>query len=592
MLTGLTIHNVVLIDRLALDFAEGFCALTGETGAGKSILLDALGLALGARAESRLVRKGTDQAQVIATFDVADTHPSLLILHNAEIEVEGCIPPSLREAPCSEAERGDEAIQKAKGTENSGLPRRLSAARNDEIVELVVRRTLSADGRSRAFINDQPVSAGLLRQVGESLVEIHGQFETQGLLDPKTHRGLLDEYAGVDAVQMARSWEEWKAAAAHLTAEREAMDKARRDEDYLRQAVEDLDALSPEAGEEEKLAALRERLMKREQILESLNAGYEGVNEAESVVGQAARALERTGDDGAEIMAALDRAHAELQEALAAIQSLSADLEECEESLESIDDRLFALRGQARKHDCAVDDLPRIRDELAGQLNNIERQDDILADLMKEVEALKSNYVRLCEGVSRDRREAGERLDVLVAAELPPLKLEKAQFFTRVESLEEAEWGPGGMDRVRFLVATNPGAEPGPLGKIASGGEMARFMLALKVVMAETGAAGTMIFDEVDAGIGGATADAVGERLARLSGARQILVVTHAPQVAARADHHYIVMKDGAEEVNTTVIHLEETDKRREEIARMLSGAQVTDESRAAADKLLEGRAA
>ncbi|MCB9988587.1 MAG: DNA repair protein RecN [Rhodospirillales bacterium] len=550
MLTALTIQNVVLIDRLALEFRAGFCALTGETGAGKSILLDSLGLALGARAETRLVRKGAEQAQVTATFEIPASHPAFSVLQESEIMVE------------------------------QGEP-------------LVVRRSLSADGRSKAFINDQPVSAGLLRTVGESLVEIHGQFETQGLLDPKTHRGMLDEYAGVNTAELRGHWDAWKTAEEKLSAEREAMDRARRDEEYLRQAVEDLDALAPEQGEEEKLAHLRERLMKREQILEALNVGYEGVNEAENVLGQAARALERAGDDGADIMAALDRAGAELQEALSAIQSLSADLEECEYSLSEIDDRLFALRAQARKHDCTVDDLPRIRDELAAQLNNIERQDDILAELMKETDALKKAYMSYAEDVRGQRQQAAGKLDGFVADELPPLKLEKALFVTKVESLEEGEWGPGGMDRVRFLVATNPGTEPGPLNKIASGGEMARFMLALKVVMAETGTAGTMIFDEVDSGIGGATADAVGERLARLAASRQILVVTHAPQVAARAGHHYIVMKDGGDDVKTTVIHLEETPARREEIARMLSGASITDESRAAADKLLEtGRAA
>ncbi|MCB1556082.1 MAG: DNA repair protein RecN [Alphaproteobacteria bacterium] len=547
MLTALTIQNIVLIDRLAMTFGAGFSALTGETGAGKSILLDSLGLALGTRAETRLVRKGADQAQVTAVFDMLPSdHPAMALLREAMIP---------------------------------------------EDTTLILRRSLSPDGRSRAFINDQPVSAGLLRSLGETLVEIHGQFETQGLLDAGTHRGILDDYAGIDRPALRRLWDEWKDAEARLATEREAMDQARRDENYLRQSCEDLDALAPETGEEERLATLRDRLMRREQILAALHTGYEGLNEAENIVGTAGRALIRAGEDGAGILAALDRAGAELQEALAGIQSLSADLSECEESLETIDDRLFALRAQARKHDCAVEDLPAMREELAARLACIDQQDGRLAALETEAARLKAAYVTRCVQISTARQKAAARLDALVAEELPPLKLEKARFETSVEPLAEAEWGPAGADQVRFLVATNPGIAPGPLSKIASGGEMARFMLALKVVMAETGAARTLIFDEVDTGIGGATAAAVGDRLARLAAARQTLVVTHAPQVAARADHHYIVRKEGAADVTTTILPLTEADPRREEIARMLSGASITPESRAAAEKLLESSA-
>lgn len=543
MLASLAIRNVVLIDRLNIDFSAGFCALTGETGAGKSILLDSLGLALGARAESGLVRKGEEQAQVSAEFHLDDKHPVHALLKAQEIE-----------------------------SANT----------------LILRRIVNTGGGSRAFINDQPVSIGLLREAGDLLVEIHGQFETQGLLDPKTHRALLDEYAGTDTEALATAWQGWRAAEAELAQTREKMERARAEEAWLRGVLEDLDALDPKEGEEEKLAALRERLMKRDQILEGLNLAYQSLSEAESLFGTAGRTLERIGGEAQEMLDGLDRSAAELQEVISLVQSLSADLEECEYSLAEIDDRLFALRGQARKHNCRVDELTATREDLARQLNLIEAQDDALASLIRNVDKARAAYIDLAEKTRQKRVAAGRELDRLVAAELPPLKLEKARFLTRVEPAAEGEWGPCGMDRMRFLVATNPGSEPGPLNKIASGGEMARFMLALKVVLAELGTAGALVFDEVDSGIGGATASAVGERLARLARSKQILVVTHSPQVAARAAHHWIVLKDGRQDLTTKVIPLPELSARREEIARMLSGAQISAEARAAADKLLE----
>ncbi len=545
MLTGLTIKNVVLIDQLSVGFESGFCALTGETGAGKSILLDSLGLALGARSESSLVRKGTVEASVSATFEINNNHPVCSILHNSNI-----------------------AIEKGEA--------------------LILRRIVKADGGSRAFINDLPVSAGLLRQVGETLVEIHGQFETQGLLDPKTHRAMVDEYAGIDGGKLAGLWNDWKEAQVSLASARAKMEKARQDEAYLRQAVEDLDALEPKEGEEGKLASLREKLMKRDQIMESLSGAYESLSEAENTMGTGWRVLEKAGAEAQPLMDGLGRASAEIQEVLAQIQIMSTDLQNNEYSLEDIDDRLFALRGQARKHNCTVDELSAVRDDLAGQLNMIEAQDDTLAALIKQTEEARALYMKFCEAVRAKRQKCAQKLDKLVAKELPPLKLEKAQFVTQVEALDENAWGPQGMDSVRFLVATNPGVAPGPLHKIASGGEMARFMLALKVVLAEIGAAGSLIFDEVDSGIGGATASAVGERLAKLALSKQILVVTHSPQVAARAAYHWIVLKDGTKDVKTTVIPLGEVMDRREEIARMLSGAEISAEARAAADKLLE----
>lgn len=550
MLASLTIKNVVLIDHLQIEFREGLCALTGETGAGKSILLDSLGLALGARSDSALVRKGADQAGVTAEFELPADHDAFSFLKQNDMDIPD--------------------------------------------TSLILRRSVGADGRSKAYINDQPVSIGLLAQVGEMLVEIHGQFDTQSLLNPKVHRGLLDDY-GVNAkdnIAMANAWDEWKEKETALIKAREQMDKARADEEYLRGAVEDLDELSPQEGEEEKLTLLRERLMKREQYLDALNTAQNALEEAESTMGQGWRALDKLGVDAKDLTEGMDRASAEMQEVLSGIAALSSDLEQSEYSLEEIDDRLFALKGQARKHGCAIDELAAKREELAAQLNMIERQDDVLEDLMKDVQKSKEEYVLKAKKVTASRETAAVKLDKLVAKELPPLKMDKARFETSIEPLDETDWGPRGMERVQFLVATNPNSAAGPLNKIASGGEMARFMLALKVVLAEVGVAGTLVFDEVDSGIGGATADAVGERLARLADHRQILVVTHSPQVAARASHHWIVAKGGGKDVKTNVFALPELDKRREEIARMLSGAEITEEARAAANKLLEGRAA
>ena len=540
MLAALSIQNVVLIDQLSIEFQKGLCALTGETGAGKSILLDSLGLALGARSESGLVRKGADSAQVTAEFHIPKNHASIKILKNAGLE-------------------GD--------------------------TTLILRRSVGADGRSRAFIN-----VTLLREIGDTLVEIHGQFDTHGLLNPATHRALLDDYAGIgNAIENV--WGAWKTAMDELAALKIQTEKSRTEEKFLRQAVEDLDGLDPKAGEEDRLAGLRERLMHREQVLDGLNAAYQALNGEEDPVRKAWGIIDRIsgklGEPAEALNAMLARATAEIQDAVAQIESVSADLQETEESLETIDDRLFALRAQARKHQCTVEDLPDIRNKLAAQLNLIEHGEEVLAAKMKDVEKTRKAFEIEARKASEQRKKIAEKLDKLVQKELPPLKLDKARFVTKIEQLEEAEWGPHGMDRVRFLVATNPGAEPGPLNKIASGGEMARFMLALKVVMAEVGTAQSLVFDEVDTGIGGSTADAVGERLARLGEKAQVLVVTHAPQVAARAGHHYIVQKSGAKEVKTNILHIDGA-KRREEIARMLAGATITEEARKAADKLLE----
>ncbi len=556
MLVTLTIRNIVLIDQLTVGFDRGFCALTGETGAGKSILLDSLGLALGARSDSGLVRKGQDQASVTAEFHIDSKHSVLTLLNEQGIA-------------------GDDT--------------------------LILRRVLGADGRSRAFINDQPVGVGLLKQVGDQLVEIHGQFDTHGLLDPTTHRDLLDDYAGLhnDVRALNRQWNAWSDARAALKTAQVEAEKARAEEEYLRHAVAELDKLNPEEGEEDALLTIRETMKHKAHVLSALDEAWQAISSddgAEMRIAAAARVVTRIGDKAPAsidpVLAALDNAASALQDAVRDIESMTSSLSEGDMSLEAAEDRLYALRGAARKFGCRPDDLPRLHTEMTEKLRLADRTDDILSGLMKAVEGARAEYKAAAQKISDARIKAAKKMDTLVAAELPPLKLDKARFFTRVDAVDdETLWGPTGMDRVQFLVATNPGSDPGPLNKIASGGEMARFMLALKVVMADTGAAHTLIFDEVDTGIGGSTADAVGERLARLSGQKQILVVTHSPQVAARANHHLIVMKSGGADLTTKIIPLDELAERREEIARMLSGATITTEARAAADKLLEAKA-
>ncbi|MBI1206236.1 MAG: DNA repair protein RecN [Azospirillum sp.] len=555
MLAALSIRDVVLIERLSLNFQGGLSVLTGETGAGKSILLDALGLALGARGDSGLVRHGAEQASVIAEFDLRDAHPVHDILREQALD-------------------GDDTV--------------------------VLRRTINADGRSRAFVNDQPVGVGLLRRLGAELVEVHGQFDTHGLLDPRTHRGLLDAHAGLVtlAAQAAAAWRAWhQLEQARLQAEAEIV-RARAEEDYLRHALAELDALEPCEGEEAQLAETRSVLMHREKLVEAIQAAHgelAGDRGAERGLAAALRLLGRIADraggrlDAA--VAAIDRAAAETAEAVASLQACAADIELDASALETLEERLFTLRATARKHGVAVDALVTLRTDLGRRLALIEDRGDALGALSRQAEQARAVFREIAERLSNLRRQAATGLDLAVAQELAPLKLDRARFRTVIERLGEADWGAGGIDRVAFLVATNPGAPPGPLNKIASGGELARFMLALKVVLAQSGTVPTLVFDEVDTGIGGAVAAAVGERLARLGQDVQVLVVTHSPQVAARGAHHLRVRKALAGDRVVTDVEGLDGDSRREEIARMLSGSQVTAEARAAAAALIVGGA-
>lgn len=550
MLMNLIIKNVVLIDHLVIDFKGGLCAMTGETGAGKSILLDSLGLALGVRAESGLVRSGKDSASVTASFQIPDDHGAYAILRHADINID------------------------------------------DDV--LLMRRVVYNSGKSRAFINDQPVSVGLLRQVGDTLVEIHGQFETQGLLNPQTHRSMLDEYAKIKG-SLSEFWNNWKDQEQALDDLYKMSERAHREEEYLRISLEDLEKLSPDKGEEEDIAKLRDRLKYRESVLEALSNVSVILGNENDPVQKAWAELDKIAgkaDDKIEdAIAALSRASFEIAEADSIVQTLSSDLQDSDANLEEIDDRLYALRMQARKHNCSVDDLVDLRDKISDQLNMIEHADDVLQEQKKKCSDSRKSYIEQAEKISAKRKLIANKLNKLVQKELIPLKLEKARFITQVDQLDEVEWNAYGMDRVRFLVSTNPGREAGPIHKIASGGEMSRFMLALKVVIAQSGSTHSFIFDEVDTGVGGATADAVGERLAVLADSKQVLVVTHAPQVAARADHHWIVKKSGKGEVKTDIIPLKDRAERCEEIARMLAGANITAEARAAANKLLDNAA-
>jgi DNA repair protein RecN (Recombination protein N) len=556
MLRSLSIRDVVLIDRLDLEFRPGLCVLTGETGAGKSILLDALGLALGARADSGLVRGGAARAVVSADFELPAAHPARRLVAEHGLEADG---------------------------------------------GLLLRRVQGADGRSRAFVNDQPTSVALLRQVGAGLVEVQGQVEQRGLVEPATHRVLLDAYGGLDrAAGAARdAWAAWRQAMARRVASQAEAERARREEGFLRHAVAELDALRPEPGEESRLAETRALLMDAERLIEALTAAdaeLAGERGADAALAAAERRLERVAAKTAgrlePVLAALRRAAAEVAEAVATLQALSHDVDVESGRLQEIEDRLFGLRDLARKHRVEVDDLAELREDLARRLAAIDDRDGLIARLAAEAEAARNAYVAAADALHDGRRAAAARLDAAVAAELPPLRLDKAAFRTVVRRLDEDAWGPEGCDRVAFEVATIPGTPPGPLARIASAGELSRFMLALKVVLARADPVPTLVFDEVDSGIGGATADAVGERLARLAEEVQVLVVTHSAQVAARGNAHWRVSKVPDRNGGTvTRVEALPAAARREEIARMISGAQVTDEARAQAERLIRGAA-
>lgn len=550
MLQSLSIRDIVVFDRLDLELPDGLCALTGETGAGKSILLDSLGLTLGQRAEGRMVRHGADRGQVTAIFELPDDHPANTLLDEQGIDAEDL---------------------------------------------LILRRAITREGRSRAYVNDHPVSAGTLARLAETLVEIHGQAAETGLLDPKTHRGILDTYGSLDkqAKTVRASWQVWQDIKNRLKDLTDRLEKAAAEESYLRHVLSELDELAPEPDEESQLADRRAFLMSVEKIAGALADAQAALEDNGGVAGRlraAERALDRVRDSAGEKFQmaydSLQRAAIETDEAANALATLASDLDVTPGEVDQVEERLFALRAAARKHQVEPDALPALRDKFAADLQSIETGSADLARLQDDAKQAEATFIAAAEKLSDARIKAAGRLDKAVAGELEPLRMGGARFVTSVTRLDADQWTAAGMDRVGFQVATNPAAAPGPIGKIASGGELARFMLALKVVLAATGAVPVLVFDEVDRGVGGATADAVGERLRKLADQYQVLVVTHSPQVAARANAQWMIEKTLGDAVTTAVSRLD-PDQRREEIARMLSGAEITDEARAAADRLI-----
>lgn len=557
VLARLSIRDIVLIDRLDLDFGDGLSVLTGETGAGKSIVLDAVALALGGRGDGSLVREGEAQGQVTAAFDLAADHPARAALREQDIPDDG---------------------------------------------DLILRRVQARDGRTRAFVNDQPVSVQALKSLGASLVEIHGQHDDRALVDPAAHRSLLDAYGGLtaEAASVREAWARRRTADRALQEQSARVEAARREADYLRHASAELGALAPEGGEEQALAERRQATMRAEKAADDLNEAYEAIGGSgvpASAISNAIRRLERRAAASPELvepaikaldaaLVALDEGEAHLK---AALDATAFDPRE----LERVEERLFALRAASRKYATPADDLATLALKFGADLAEIDAGEARLAALREEAGAADLAYAAAAGALSDARRAAAATLDAAVMAELPDLKLERARFMTEIAT-DPAAAGPDGVDRVEFWVQTNPGTRAGPLARIASGGELSRFMLALKVALADRGSAPTLVFDEIDTGVGGAVADAIGARLARLARGVQVLSVTHAPQVAARAGRHFLISKaaaaGGEARVATRVAALDDR-TRREEIARMLAGASVTEEARAAADRLLEGAA-
>ncbi len=553
MLSRLSIRDIVLIDRLDIDFADGLAVLTGETGAGKSILLDSFALALGGRGDQTLVRQGEAQGQVTAAFDIARDHPVRALLADSGVAAED---------------------------------------------ELILRRVQFADGRTRAFVNDQPVSVQVMKQLGGALVEIHGQHDDRALVDAATHRRLLDAYGGLekDADRLSMLWDARREAETALEEHRAEVERARREADWLRHAVDELGKLSPQPGEETQLAERRAAMMQVEKVAEDLRDAFDVVGGDKSPVAAIAGAFRRLARRQPQapaliepVVKSLDSALNDLEEARANLEAALRAADYDPDELERGEERLFALRAAARKYTVPVDNLAALAEQYRGDIALIDAGEEKLKELEATAAAAAAAYGKAAAALSKARAKAAAGLDKAVNGELKPLKLERARFMTEIEVDANAA-GPNGIDRVEFWVQTNPGTRPGPLMKVASGGELARFLLALKVVLADRGSAPTLVFDEIDTGVGGAVADAIGARLARLARGVQVLAVTHAPQVAARADRHYVISKDALAKGKRVATRVTEVaaDHRREEIARMLAGAEITNEARAAAERLLK----
>ena len=552
MLQSLSIRNVVLIDKLDLDFKSGLSVLTGETGAGKSILLDSLGLVLGNRAETSLIRQGEDKLSVTAQFSLQKQTPALrALLDEYEIEADD---------------------------------------------ELLIKRSLTRDGKGKIFINDQPAGAKLLKEIGKYLVEVHGQFDNQGLLNPANHLDVLDAYGAYKplAERTAAAFAAYKKARAARQEAEKNIARAKEDEENLRHWVDELEKMNPRPDEEDELGKKRQEMMNAEKIIDSLNYAYGALTERADVQGairsaQSAMDKANTLVDGRyqTIIDLLDQALIDISETVNELEEVFHNVSLNQNELEIIEERLYALRGLARKHNVAVSDLPQTLADFRNRLSTIELGEEGIPALRKAEDTAKLDYVKAANELSSARQAAALQLDNKVMSELPPLKMEKARFVTVVEKMDESGWSEKGFNNVYFTVATNPNSPQGPLNKIASGGELARFMLALKVNLAQSSSVATMIFDEVDAGVGGATAQAVGERLDRLARDVQVLVVTHSPQVAACGNNHFKVEKSTAGNVTTTTVRELTKIEKSEEIARMLAGEVITDAARAAAKVLI-----
>ena len=555
MLARLSIRDIVLIERLDIEFSRGLAVLTGETGAGKSILLDAFALALGGRGDSGLVRHGAEQGQVTATFDIPKGHPAARILS-------------------------------ANGLDDTG--------------EMILRRVQLADGRTRAFINDQSISVQTLKAVGATLVEIHGQHDERALVDASTHRQLLDAFAGLEkeVAALEALWETRRTANQALDEHRASMERAAREADYLRHAADELKTLKPKDGEETALAGRRTIMMQGEKIASDLREAQEAVGGPHSPVPALAAAVRRLERRAANSPALVEPAVKAIDIAINALEEadqhlsaalVAADFDPAE--LERIEERLFALRAASRKYSTPVDGLAALAAKFVADVALIDAGADRLKKLEATAAEADAQYGAAATKLSAARNKSADKLNRAVNAELAPLKLERAKFMTQVETDAKSP-GPQGIDRVEFWVQTNPGTRPGPLMKVASGGELSRFLLALKVVLSDRGSAPTLVFDEIDTGVGGAVADAIGARLARLAETLQVLAVTHSPQVAARASQHMLIskMEELASKRMVTRVQPLSDQSRREEVARMLSGAKVTEAARAQADELLRGR--
>jgi DNA repair protein RecN (Recombination protein N) len=551
MLTQISIRDVVVIQALDVEFQAGFTALTGETGSGKSILLDAVGLAIGMRADSALIRKGADKATVTAEFQLPRHHPARALLAEQDID-------------CGDT--------------------------------LILRRVLGTDGKSRAFANDHPIGVQLLKQLGQSLLELQGQFAQHGLLDPATHRQQLDNFGDLAELAAAvktacAAWQDAEKSWQHSVAEQAAL---KTQEDYLRHAITELRAFEPKSGEETALAERRIGLQHREKIVAALAATLQALVQEDGADRQilaAQKAIGRIVDKMPQtlepILQSLANAADELQTAQQTIEAILGDDRDVAGELATLEDRLFGLRDLSRKYNIPADQLPDLLAELTAQLDKLDRGSQHIDALQKALAAAQAAYHRAAEKLGAARRSAAKKLDAAIQAELAPLKLADAVFTTAITPLAEADFGPNGIDAVEFTIRTNPGQPAGPLHKIASGGELSRFMLALQVVLAATQPIGTLIFDEIDTGVSGAVADAVGARLAKLGRKTQVLLVTHSPQVAAKADHHYRLGKQTTKTETRTVLDVLDATARREELAKMLSGAAITAEARAQAEKLL-----